>query len=115
MKGVTPKLLALIEAAGLPPPELEYKFAPVVDGKHLRLWRFDLAWPGYMLAVEIEGNSFAGGGRHGGAKSAARDFEKRAHAALLGWRVIPVSTSQATSELALTYIRAGLRCTPLPF
>ena len=110
----TQHLLAQIEQAGLPDPVTEYRFAPAgSDGKPLRLWRFDFAWPGRLLALEVDGAVFAGG-RHGGARSAGRDLEKRAFAAMLGWRVLPVTPKQATNGTAVRYLLAALGDGPLP-
>jgi hypothetical protein len=47
----------ILEAAGIPAPIREYRFAPP------RRWRFDLAWPSLRLALEIEGGTWTGG-RH---------------------------------------------------
>ncbi len=54
-----------------------------------RKWRFDFAFIGYRVAVEIEG-----WGRHqrmGGFKA---DCEKYNAAAILGWRVLRYTTDQ---------------------
>ena len=78
----TATLLLLLRGAGLPPPQLEYRFHPK------RRWRFDLAWPEYHLAVELDGGEWlARGGRH----NTDADREKLNHAAVLGWRVLRFS------------------------
>jgi|ETNvirnome_2_130_1030620.scaffolds.fasta_scaffold40434_2 hypothetical protein len=87
--------------------EPEYRFAPVVDGKHVRQWRFDFAFPGLLLAVEVEGGMFFGG-RHGGARSVVRDLEKYTAAATLGWRVIKVTPQQVKTGRALEIIQSAL-------
>lgn len=107
------ELAKLIVWDGLPVAERQYYFAPEVDGKPVRRWRFDFAWPAHMLALEIDGGLF-GGGRHGGRPSVVRDLEKRAVAACLGWRVIPVTPSQVRSGKAIEYLRAALTGAPLP-
>ena len=106
-------LVHQIDLAGLPAPELEYMFAPQVDGKPVRRWRFDCAWPDRLLALEIDGGLFAGG-RHGGQRSVVRDVEKRAVAACLGWRIVPVTPSQVRSGAAVLYLRAALVGGELP-
>ena len=72
----------MVAALKLPDPEREYRFA-----QPERQWRFDFAWPGRMLAVEIEGGSWAGG-RHTTGSGFAADLEKYNDAAIRGWRVI---------------------------
>ena len=66
--------------AGLPKPQVEYRFHPT------RRWRFDYAWPDLKLAVEYEGGTWSGG-RHTRALGYAKDCEKYNEAALLGWKV----------------------------
>jgi hypothetical protein len=43
------------KAMNLPAPVLEYKFHPK------RRWKIDAAWPGFRLAVEIEGGLYGRG------------------------------------------------------
>lgn len=60
----------------------EHRFHPT------RRWRFDFAWPGRKVAVEIDGGQWVErGGRH------ARDSDriKGNIAAALGWRVLHFS------------------------
>lgn len=59
----------------------EHRFAPP------RRWRFDFAWPGDRLAVEIEGGSFVRG-RHQRPSGYRADCEKYNAATALGWRVL---------------------------
>lgn len=106
-------LCVQIAQADLPEPELEYLFAPVVDGKPIRRWRFDLCWPRHELALEIDGGMF-GGGRHGGARSSVRDLEKRNCAQLMGWNVIHVTPSQVRNGDALRWLLFAFDRGPLP-
>src|SRR5688572_10673268 len=64
-----------IQAASLPIPASEYRFAPP------RRFLFDFAWPAHLIAVEIYGGMWVGGRarRHGGE----RDMVKGNIAALL--------------------------------
>jgi len=86
----------------------EYVFAPVVDGRPIRRWRFDFACPSQRLAVEVEGSLFTGG-RHGGTPSAIRDLHKYNAAVVLGWRVVRVEPKMIANGRALTLVRAALR------
>ncbi len=78
-------LAELIEAhaPGLRDYAREYVFAKSLG----RRWRFDLAWPDEMLAVEIEGGRFSGGSHVRGVRF-GEDCEKYNAAILLGWRVL---------------------------
>lgn len=68
------------------PYEVEYKFHPI------RRWRFDMAWPEIMIALEIEGKGHANFNRYQG------DLEKYNAAAELGWRVFRISYKQIWSH-----------------
>lgn len=73
------------------PPEREFHFA-LPD----RRWRFDLAWPSRLVAVEIQGGQFMAKGGHSNVKGIDRDCEKSNWATLRGWRVLKFSTKQVT-------------------
>jgi very-short-patch-repair endonuclease len=71
----------------------EYRFDPV------RRWRFDIAWPDWKVALEVEGAVMRYrtrpdgtreyiGGRHTRGEGAVRDMEKYDTAAIDGWCVI---------------------------
>jgi len=60
---------------GYPEPEKEYRFHPE------RRWRFDFCWPGFKLAVEVEGGIFIGRG-HSRPKWIVKDMEKYNQATL---------------------------------
>ncbi len=120
----TLSLMDAIAAAGLPAPETEFMFAMCIG----RRWAFDLAWPTYRLALEIEGAMFGRvinvrsgfeyrsvrgqkvhveiepntifrlGGRHNSGAGLNADLEKRAYAAILGWSVISVSTAMVRDD-----------------
>lgn len=90
-----------------PQPEPEYRFAAELVGKGeglrqrlaqagLRDWRFDRAWPDYMVAVEVDGNAWhvMGGGRH----MQDTDLEKLNMAQALGWRVFRLSPAMIRKE-----------------
>lgn len=81
-------------------PEREFYFAKP------RQWRFDFAFPAIKLAIEIEGGTWSGG-RHSRGSGYDKDCEKYSEAAILGWRVIRVTTGMVNSGQAINYtIRA---------
>ena len=52
-----------------------------------RKWRFDYAFPVFMVAVEMEGGVYTGG-RHVRGKGYTNDVKKYNAAAAIGWRII---------------------------
>lgn len=86
-----------LQAAGIDGYHLEHRFHPV------RKWRFDLAWPERMVALEVEGGVFTGG-RHTTPQGFTNDCTKYNTATLLGWRVLRVTGEQVKSGQALTWI-----------
>ena len=94
-------LYTQIVAAGLPEPECEFRFHPK------RKWRFDLAWPEIMVAVEIEGGTWTGG-RHVRGKGFERDCEKYNAAAILGWTLLRFTPAMIRSGVALATLQAVL-------
>lgn len=81
----TAALLLLLRSAGLPAPVREFRFDAV------RRWRFDLAWPGARVAVELDGGEWL---PHGGRHNTDADREKLNAAAAQGWRVLRFSGGQ---------------------
>jgi hypothetical protein len=61
-----------------------------------RKWRFDLAWPDKMIAIEVHGGEWIGG-RHVTGSGLKADCEKTRAAMLLGWKVFPYTGSEVTS------------------
>lgn len=81
----------------LPEPQQEYRFAAEYVGMgkgvrerlklaYLKDWRFDFAWPQYMLAVEVEGITKEGG-RHQRIGGFNMDLKKYHCAMDMGWTV----------------------------
>lgn len=64
----------------LPEPVREHRFHAE------RRWRFDLAWPSAMMAVELHGGGNRG--RHNTVSGMAKDLEKANAAVAAGWRVL---------------------------
>ena len=94
-------LVHQITAAGLPTPVRELRFAPP------RRWRFDVAWPERLLAVEVDGGSWVGG-RHTRGAGYEAGCRKTNAAVLLGWRVLRVTPGMIASGEAVAVIGAAL-------
>lgn len=90
-----------MRAHGLPEPVREYRFHPT------RKWRLDFAWPAVMLAVEVEGGIYRGGG-HTSTTGLKRDIEKGNALTMAGWRVLRFHGDQVRSGEAVALIRQAL-------
>ena len=71
----------LCRQSGLPEPHYEYVFAPP------RKWRFDVAFPSALLAIEVQGGIWTHG-RHTRGAALLKEHEKLNRAAELGWRIV---------------------------
>ncbi len=102
-----------IRHAGLPEPIKELQFHPI------RGWRFDRAYLQSKLAIEVEGGVGTYVNKEGKRKGYARsrhtsgigftkDCEKRAEAAILGWRVISVTKDHIENGMAIDWISRAL-------
>lgn len=89
---------ALLE---LPPPEREFRFHPE------RRWRIDFAWPGVMLAVEIEGGIWTGG-RHTRGAGVLGDMEKYNALSMAGWRLLRFDGDSVRSGQAVKQVEAAI-------
>jgi len=69
---------------------LEYKFL------HDRRFKFDIAIPGNMIAIEFEGGIFTGG-RHTRGKGYANDAKKYNLATMHGWKLFRFTTADTSS------------------
>ena len=94
-------LLADLAKLGLPVPEREYRF------HHIRRFRFDMAYPDHMLAVEVEGGQYIRG-RHQRPAGFALDCTKYNLAALMGWTVLRFTGEMVKSGQAAREIAAAL-------
>lgn len=90
-----------LRAANVLAPMTEYRFHPT------RKWRFDLAWPEHLVAVEVDGGTWIGG-RHTTGSGIEGDALKVSEAAVLGWRVLRVTRSMVDSGVALDLIERAL-------
>ena len=95
-------LVALhIRANELPEPEREFRFA------RPRRWQFDFAWPGLMLALEVEGGVYSGG-RHTTGSGFTGDCEKYNEAAILGFTILRCTPGQVKSGEAFTIVKRAM-------
>ena len=115
MSKLEAELALQIRAMKLPEPEPEYRFAAMATGgtgkgtrnrlkeAGLKNWRFDLAWPDLMLAVEIEGGAWIRG-RHNRGTGFLEDLKKYGAAQRLGWTIYRTAGELITSGEALKTI-----------
>ncbi len=89
------------KAAKLPAYEREFRFDPT------RRWRFDFAWHGPRVALEVEGATWTGG-RHTRGTGFEKDCEKYAEAAIAGWAVIRATTEQVRNGQALAWVTRAI-------
>jgi very-short-patch-repair endonuclease len=76
-----------------PEPEREYRFDACIGRKH----RFDFAFVAELVAVEVDGGTWA---PHGGRHATDADREKGNLAASLGWRMLHFSPKQLKDDPA---------------
>ena len=91
-------LLTQLRWARLAAPEREWRFHPV------RLWRFDLAWPEAMLAVEVQGGGWVAG-KHGRGGGMNDDYDKLNTAIEMGWIVLQYTYKRVDDGRALDQIQ----------
>lgn len=96
--------LEQLHYAKLPAPEAEHQFHPT------RKWRFDWAWPELKVAVEYQGGTFQDRRTgHSTVKGLSNDYEKLTEAALLGWRVILITSGTVRSGQALQWAERAIK------
>ena len=91
-----------LRALGVEPPVREHPFASPA-----RRWRLDLAWPDRLLGVEVQGGTWTRG-RHSRGAGQQADADKLSAAAILGWRVLVVTTGDVRSGVAAEAVRWAL-------
>lgn len=79
-----------------------------------RLWRFDFAWPGERVALEVEGGVWTRG-RHNRPSGFIEDCEKYNEATADGWRVVRVTEELIESGRAVEWLQRLLACGVVPF
>jgi hypothetical protein len=95
-------LLFQLQLSGLPQPEREFVF------HRKRKWRFDLAWPDLLIAVEVEGGIWTGG-RHVRGQGYEADCEKYNEAQLAGWMVLRFTPGMIKRDKAGSVIEKAIR------
>lgn len=98
---IVASLLRQIAAVGIPAPVQEHRF------HETRRWRFDLAWPDLMIAVEVDGGVWSGG-RHTRGAGFVADCEKVNEATAMGWRVFRFPTPHVSDGSAVEMLRRVL-------
>ena len=91
----------LCEAAGLPRPVAEYRFAPP------RRWRIDWAFLDAKIALEVQGGLFTGG-RHVRGAALLKEHEKLNALAIAGYRVLFVTPQQFAAGAAIALVQKAL-------
>lgn len=86
-----------IDGLGVPEPIKEFRF------HRKRKWRFDYAWPDYMIAFEYEGGTWSQGGHVRGVRY-SQDCEKYAVANMEGWIVVRATADMIESGLGFTLL-----------
>lgn len=100
----------------LPKPEREYRFAKHLRNEkgHVRMVRFDFAWPSKMIAAEVDGGRFIvrrnkrGQAVPVGQHMTEKDYEKLNIAAAEGWRVLRFSPAMIRNGKALRVLEEVL-------
>lgn len=87
---------------GIPLPVEEFVFAPP------RKFRWDWAWVGAQVAVEVEGGIFTRQA-HGSVGGILRDIEKHNLATVNGWRFLRVLPADLCTEATCAMIRSLLK------
>jgi hypothetical protein len=95
-------LTTICRVYALPDPIREYRFHPT------RRWRFDYAWPGELVALEVEGAVWVKG-RHTRGSGFIADLEKYNAATALGWRVVRFTPQQMKQALFLDTLATFFR------
>jgi len=87
-------------------PQREYKCVPG------RRFRFDFAFPAYMLAIEVNGGIYSGG-RHTRGAALEDEYEKLNLAQANGWHVLIFGPNAVQNGNAARDIEAWLKTVPL--
>jgi very-short-patch-repair endonuclease len=105
-----------IDLEGLPHPQREYRFASHLRNErgHVRMWRFDFAWPEQKVAAEVDGGRFmVRKNRQGvpvpiGQHMTESDYAKLNVAAIEGWRVLRFTPQHIRTGKAARWLKEVL-------
>jgi len=96
-------VLSYWESCGLPRPEIEFRFHDA------RRFLFDFAWPGFKVALEVQGGLFGRVlGAHARGAAIRKDHEKRNLAASEGWVILYVLPEEVAMQSTADLIRKTL-------
>ena len=101
MSDLEDTLIFQLKALGAPDPAREWRF------HNIRKWRFDLAWPERLLAVEVEGGVYIQG-RHTRGSGVEADCEKYNTAVIMGWRILRYTSKTIKNGMAVQEIMMAL-------
>ena len=93
-----PEFEKMCKDSYFPRPIRELQFAKP------RKWKFDFAWPGLLLALEVEGGVWSGG-RHTRGSGFLGDIEKYNEAVLLKWRLLRCTPKEMNDGTVLELLR----------
>lgn len=98
------EFLNICDKAGVPRPELEFRFNP-----H-RMFRADFCWVRERLILEVNGGVFIpGGGGHNSVGGFIKDQEKLNSAATMGFRVLQFLPRELLRVETIEMVRRALR------
>ncbi len=98
---------AALASAGLSEPLREHMFHAT------RKWRFDYAWPQYLIALEVDGGIWVNGGHNRGAQM-LKTWEKENEAVCMGWRILRCQPKDLTAAATINSLKRVLTSTPQP-
>jgi very-short-patch-repair endonuclease len=74
-----------------------------------RKWRFDFAFVGMKLAIEVEGGTASGKSRHSKGEGFDQDAEKYNTASAMGWTLFRFSAKMINSGKAILFVEDFLK------
>jgi very-short-patch-repair endonuclease len=82
----------------------ELKLYPIYEHQFCeRMWRFDMAFPEWRVAIEISGGNYSGGHRRG--KDQEDEYAKLNYAQRIGWRVLQFTNAMVGDGRAKQELR----------
>lgn len=91
---------AWCKEAGLPQPVFEYSIVPD------RRWRWDIAWPDWKVAIEVQGGVWSRNGKgHARPSRVIKDMDKRNAATLWFWKVLEVTPQTLMRQRTIDMVK----------